>query len=162
MNREEMVMKKMLFLFFTLFVFAITPAMSQNGRKGFDKEAFRAKHNAYITAQVGLTPEEAAKFIPLCNEMQDKMFHLGRTQRVLQHGIYKKLRDKDNPTNAEYLKVINASLDVHLQQAKLEKEYNAKFLKILSPEKLFKYREAEARFFRDEMPPRQGNKDNND
>ena len=41
-------------------------------QRHFDREAFEARRNAFITAEVGLTPEEAAQFIPLCNELRQK------------------------------------------------------------------------------------------
>ena len=55
-------------------------AHAQSGKqhRNFDREAFFAKKNAFITAEMGLTPEEAASFIPLCNELQEKMFEAGR------------------------------------------------------------------------------------
>ena len=41
-------------------------------QRHFDREAFEARRNAFITAEVGLTPEEAAQFIPLCNELRQQ------------------------------------------------------------------------------------------
>ena len=40
-------------------------AHAQSGKqhRNFDREAFFAKKNAFITAEMGLTPEEAASFV---------------------------------------------------------------------------------------------------
>ena len=64
-------------------------AHAQSGKqhRNFDREAFFAKKNAFITAEMGLTPEEAASFIPLCNELQEKMFEAGRECRKLSKDL---------------------------------------------------------------------------
>lgn len=124
-------------------------AHAQGGKqhRNFDREAFLAKRSAYITAEVGLTPEEAASFIPLCNELQEKMFEAGRNCRKLS----KDLKQNNNASDADYLKVIDECVSVNMKQAQLEKEYYEKFKKILSPKKLYKYRRAEGKFAREFM-----------
>ena len=76
-------------IFFITFV-AISVLLSFNAtaqekkeQRHFDREAFEARRNAFITAEVGLTPEEAAQFIPLCNELRQKKFEVGRECRKL-------------------------------------------------------------------------------
>ena len=100
-------------------------AHAQSGKqhRNFDREAFFAKKNAFITAEMGLTPEEAASFIPLCNELQEKMFEAGRECRKLS----KDLKHNENATDADYLKVIDECVSVNMRQAQLEKEYYEKF-----------------------------------
>ena len=122
-------------------------AQGDKEHRHFDREAFQAKKNAFITAEVGLTPEEAAVFIPLCNELQQKMFEIGRDCRKLS----KEIRHKKSPAEADYSKVNDECLGVKLKEATLEKEYYEKFKKILSPEKLYKYRRAEYKFARSFM-----------
>ena len=131
-------------------------AHAQSGKqhRNFDREAFFAKKNAFITAEMGLTPEEAASFIPLCNELQEKMFEAGRECRKLS----KEIRHKENPTDADYNKVIDECLDVEIKEAQLEKEYFERFKKILSPEKVYKYRNAEYKFVRNFMKSGRDNK----
>lgn len=140
-------------IFFVTFV-TISMMLSSNAfaqdkkqEKHFDREAFLARRNAFITAEVGLTPEEAAQFIPLCNELREKMFEAGRECRKFS----KKVRKKEKLTAADYTKAIDECLDVRLREAQLEKEYYEKFKKILSPEKLYKYRDAESKFARSFM-----------
>lgn len=149
-------MRKIFFITFVTFSILLCfdmSAQSERDQKHFDREAFEAKRNAFITAEVGLTPEEAAQFIPLCNELRQKMFEVGRDCRKLS----KEMRTKENPTNADYTKVIDECLDVNLKEARLEKEYYEKFKNILSPEKLYKYRNAEYKFARSFM---RGDRDN--
>lgn len=124
-------------------------AQAQEGKqhRHFDKEAFLAKKNAFITAEMGLTPEEAAAFIPLCNELQEKLFEAGRECRKWS----KEVRHNQNATDADYLRVIDECVSVNMKQAELEKEYFEKFKKVLSPRKLCKYKHAESKFAREFM-----------
>lgn len=150
-------MNKIFFITFVAFsvVFSFC-ANAQEGKqhKDFDREAFQAKRNAFITAEVGLTPEEAASFIPLCNELQEKMFELGRECRKLS----KELRKNPETTEDVYLKAIDECVNVNLKQAQLEKEYYDKFKEILSPKKLYKYRRAELKFAREFMRTSSGDR----
>ncbi|SEF60594.1 MULTISPECIES: hypothetical protein [Parabacteroides] len=139
-------MNKIFFItFVAISVLSSINAFGQEKRqRHFDREAFQAKRNAFITAEVGLTPEEAALFIPLCDEFRQKTFEASRSCRKLS----KQLRSKDTPTDVEYTEAIDACLEAHAKEVELEKEYFNKFKKILSPEKLYKYKEAENRFMR--------------
>ncbi len=110
----------------------------------FDREAFEAKRNAFITAEVGLTPEEASEFIPLCDQLRQKRFEVGKESRRLSREIGR----KKGATSEEYNKAIDMYLDASIKEAELEKEYYKKFKEILSPEKLYKYRNAELKFAR--------------
>lgn len=150
-------------IFFITFV-AVSVLFSSNvlaqgdkQQRHFDKEAYQAKKNAFITAEVGLTPEEAAAFIPLCNELQEKMFDVGRECRKLT----KDLKHKQSPTETDYSKVNDECIGVKLREAALEKEYYEKFKKILSAEKLYKYRRAEYKFARSFMKGSDNKKEEN-
>ncbi len=143
-------MGKLFFVvFITVSVLFSQAAVAQGNKepRHFDKEAFQAEKNAFITAEVGLTPEEAAAFIPLCNELHEKMFEIGRECRKLS----KEIKHKQSPTDDDYTKANDACLEVKQKEAALEKEYYEKFKKILSPEKLYKYRCAEFKFARNFM-----------
>lgn len=143
-------MRKIYFITFVTFSVLISISAFAQGEKSgrhFDKEAFLAKRNAFITAEVGLTPEEAAQFIPLCNEFRQKMFEVGHSCRKFQ----RKMHRMEKVTDADYTRAIDECLEVRLKEAQLEKEYYEKFKKILSPEKLYKYRDAEYKFARSFM-----------
>lgn len=143
-------MNKIFFITFVAFSVVFSCSVRAQGgkqHKNFDREAFLAKRNAYITAEVGLTPEEAASFIPLCNELQEKLFEAGRECRKLS----KELWQNPEADDAEYTKANDECVNVNLKQAQLEKEYYEKFKKILSPKKIYKYRRAELKFAREFM-----------
>lgn len=153
-------MNKIFFItFVTISILFSSKVFAQGDKehRHFDREVFQAKKNAFITAEVGLTPEEAAKFIPLCNELQQKMFEVGRECRKLS----KELRQKESPTETDYSKINDVCLEVKLKEATLEREYYEKFEKILSPEKLYKYRRAEYKFARSFMGRPDDKKDGN-
>lgn len=130
------------------FLFSVNLFAQENSEnrkdRHFDREAFEAKRNAFITAEVGLTPEEAAVFIPLCDQLRQKKFEAGKNYRRFSREISK----KQNPTPEEYTKAIDMYLEVGMIEAGLEKEYFEKFKEVLSPEKLYKYRDAEMKFAR--------------
>ena len=105
-------MSKIFFITFVAISVLFSSKVLAQGEKQqhrhFDKEAFQAKRNAFITAEVGLTPEEAAAFIPLCNELQQKMFEVGRECRKLT----KDLKHKNPPTESDYSKVNDECLEI--------------------------------------------------
>lgn len=149
-------MNKIFIITFVAFLM-IMPSISayaQHDKQHFNKEAFLAKRNAFITAEVGLTPEEAAAFIPLCNEYQEKRFELGKQCRRQ----IRELKNKKAPSETEYTEAVNCYLDTAIKEAQLQKEYFGKFKKILSPEKLFKYQEAENKFAKEFMRGREKKK----
>lgn len=138
-------MKKLvLTLILGSFAVMMIHAQTEEPRK-FDKSAFQAKRNAYITAELKLTPDEAAVFIPLDNELKDKMFNIGRDCRRLFRETYQKEAISDEL----YQKIIDCYLDSRIKEATMEKEYYERFKKILSPEKLFKYQQADEKFMRE-------------
>jgi ribosomal protein L17 len=109
------------------------------------------KRNAYITVEIGLTSDEAIKFIPMENKMKEKLFDLGRECRKLNRNAH--MRKK--MSNEMYLKLIDCNIETRLKEAQLEQEYYEKFKQLLSPEKLYKYQQAEFKFIREFMrnPP---------
>lgn len=153
-------MNKIFFITFAAFsvVFSFS-AHAQGGKqhRNFDREAFLAKRGAFITAEMGLTPEEAASFIPLSNELQEKMFEAGRECRKLSED----LKHNKNATDADYLKVIDECVSVNMKQAQLEKEYYEKFKEILSPKKLYRYKHAEGKFAREFIKGGDGRREEN-
>ncbi|MDR1330790.1 MAG: hypothetical protein LBK07_01660 [Tannerella sp.] len=110
------------------------------------------KRNAYITVEAGLTTDEAVEFIPLENEMKDKLFEIGHECRKQNRDLH----SKKSPSDEMYLKLIDCNIETRIREAQLEKDYYAKFKKILSPEKLYRYQQAEFKFMHDFMGGDQG------
>jgi hypothetical protein len=114
-------------------------------RLAFNREDFLVRRNAFITAEIKLTAEEARRFIPLENEFRLKLFEIGRDCRRLT----RESQDKKTMSDAEYRKLIDCYLETRQKEAQLEKEFYEKFNKILRPEKLYKSQQADAKFSRE-------------
>ncbi|MDR2388857.1 MAG: hypothetical protein LBD89_03605 [Tannerellaceae bacterium] len=111
----------------------------------FNRESFLIKRRVFITTELALTPQEADLFIPLLDELQQKKYEAGHKCREFS----KEIKQKKNPNNVDYLNTIDECLEVGIKEAELEKEYYGKFKKILSPDKLYKYKEVEYKFARE-------------
>ncbi|MDR3267956.1 MAG: hypothetical protein LBT83_02670 [Tannerella sp.] len=125
----------------------VTAQEQKDDAQKFDKQAFQAKRNAYITAEIGLTADEAAEFIPLDNELKQKQFEAGQECRKL----IRISRSQETLSDAACLKLIDCSIETRIKEAQLEKEYYEKFKHILSPVKLYKYQEADFKFMKEFM-----------
>lgn len=109
----------------------------------FDRDAFIAMRNAYITEKIGLTAKEASVFIPLDNELLQKKFDTGREC----HRIERELKRKEGRTEEEYNKLLKCREEVKEKRDKLDREYLEKFKKILTAEQIVKYQSADRAFF---------------
>jgi len=141
-------MKKIFLLIFILaahFNVINVCAQGQQGNRQILGNDFWERRNKFISAEVGLTTEEANKFMPLENEFKQKIFEVGRECR----SVTRESQNRQKMTDADYLKLIDCYLDSRIKEAQLEKEYFEKFKKIISPEKIHKYHEADARFSRE-------------
>lgn len=113
-------------------------------KEPFSPEEFRAKQEAYLTEKAKLTKEEAAKFFPLYNELQDRKGDLNRKAwQLIKRG------DDDKKTEAEYEQIIGDVLDSRINCDQLEKEYFFKFKRIISCEKIYNIQKAEMHFHRE-------------
>ncbi len=101
----------------------------------------------YIKKEAGLTQEEANKYFPLNNELTQKKFDLHKRHR----DKIDRIKDNNNISEEEYRKMLDDDVDVKLREAALDKEYSAKFEKVLSPEKLYRAQQAERSFIQKEV-----------
>ena len=138
-------MKFILCLTASLFIVmqSIGQERDRNGRSTFDREAFIAKRNTFLTEKMSLTAEETAVFIPLDNELMRKKLECGRGCRRLA----RELQNKSDKTDEEYQKLLKCREEVREQCDKLDKEYLEKFKKVLSAEQIVKYQNADKAFF---------------
>ncbi|WP_080903377.1 hypothetical protein [Parabacteroides sp. Marseille-P3160] len=124
-----------------------------SAQRPFDLETFVAKRNDFMIREIGLTKTEADAFIPLYNELKQKMFEVGRDCRKVGKDLHK----KKNPTDADYMQVAECNMEVKQKEVSLEQAYFTRFKSILSPEKLYKYQQAEHKFAREFMGGAQRN-----
>lgn len=134
-------MKKLLFLFLmTVMTLAMAAQPPQKGGRQFDPERFMRDQEAFITKKASLSQQEAAAFFPLFREMQGKERELFMKMRKMFHGFPQ--------DDAQAEKLIKERDAMDLQIKKIEGQYHAKFLKVLSARKVLLCIKAEEDFKR--------------
>lgn len=131
-------MKKLILVF--AFYFSFLTLSAQPQQRKFDKEKFNAELTQYITTQASLTPQEAAAFFPLYEEMQAK-------QRVLFQK--KKKSGKTKPAEEKTCKQVILENDrLEIEMKEIQAQYHKKFLNVLPASKLYDVLKAEEHFYR--------------
>lgn len=103
---------------------------------------FEAQKVAFFTKELDLTPEEAAIFWPLYNEMQKKT-------ELIEQGIrknYREIKEAQNVTEKQYMEAVLKMLGEDERIQKVKKEYYQKMLEVLPASKIWKLNEAERKF----------------
>lgn len=132
---------------FTLILFIITilsikTTFAQEQRRE-EIESFRV---AYFTRQVGLNTEEAKKFWPIFNEMQEEIQKLHRERRNRNRAG----RDNyENISDVELEKMINEEFVSRQKELDIEKKYHEKFKDVLPMKKLAQFYRAQEGFKRE-------------
>ena len=126
-----------------LFLFA-----QRDERRRAEFEELNKKRVAFITKAMELTSDESKAFWPLYDELQVKKFELNRQLRRAMSEFRGNERDRKKHTEKEFKDIVNLSLKFRADEMKLDEEYVAKFEKIISYEKIFKYLQAEQQFAR--------------
>ncbi len=96
---------------------------------------------AMITNRLNLTPEQSASFWPVYNEFSEKKRALNRQQRRIIHE--KREAGTKDETALNNLTEIQ---EIKQKQLDLEKEYQEKFLKVISASQITELYKAEANF----------------
>jgi hypothetical protein len=117
-------------------------------------EQFKEKRVAFITQAVNFTSDEAKAFWPLYNELQEKKFDLNRQQRKALAQFRGSEKAGKTHTESEYKDAVESAVQFKTKDAALDDEYIAKFSKIISYEKIFRYQQAELQFARQMLKPR--------
>ena len=107
-----------------------------NPRDPAAREKIKAAHTAFITQQLGLTPEESEKFWPVYRDYNEKRRDLRQEIRA-----ERKTQIKDE-------EVIARDLELKQKELDLEREYMTKLGRIIPAENQVKFREAEFEFRR--------------
>ena len=120
-------MKKILLLLILISTLDISFAQE---RRREEIESFRV---AYFTRHVGLNSDEAKKFWPIYNEMQEEIQKLHRERRI-RHRAGRE--ENDNLSDAELERMINDEFISRQKELDIEKKYHEKFKDILPTRKL--------------------------
>lgn len=138
--------KSIVLLFSVLMLPLFSFTISAQNRK-MNMADYEKRKMEYIKKEAGLTQEEANKYFPLNNELTQKKFDLHKRHR----DKIDRIKDNNNISEEEYRKMLDDDVDVKLREAALDKEYSAKFEKVLSPEKLYRAQQAERSFIQKEV-----------
>ncbi len=106
-------------------------------------EQFRKMKHDFFVQKLQLTDEQADKFFPLYDEMEQKRFELGRDIRRECRRINK---EESAITEAEYQAVAEQLAALRVKEVTLEQEYYSKFCTILNPKQQYIYHSCEPDF----------------
>ncbi|MES2410804.1 MAG: sensor of ECF-type sigma factor [Bacteroidota bacterium] len=130
-----------------LIAFISVTAIAQDGPIRKKKEQVKALKVAFITDELALTPDEAAKFWPLFNAFEDKQKEI-RQQKL--KGYFGRMDDDsfDKLSDKEALTLLNQmeNSEDELHQAK--KKFVTSLKGVISPLKILKLKKAEENFNR--------------
>ena len=138
-------MRKITLLF--LMLLAFIPAMMAHDddspkRNKMLKEGREFRLN-YVVKEMDLSDAQKQKFVPLYTELCQKRIECFKKAREVEKKFKKNGKE---PSDAEYMKIMEAKELAKSQVADIEKEYNEKFSEFLSPKQLYKLKEAENNF----------------
>jgi len=105
------------------------------------REKMEAYRVAFMTEKLDLTTEEAQQFWPIFNEREEGLRALKKEQK--QH---RKNADFSNLTDAEIQVMIDRHFDFKQRELDIEREYTAKFAKVLPMKKVIMLHRAEREF----------------
>ncbi|GAB3330488.1 hypothetical protein GCM10027299_35240 [Larkinella ripae] len=118
-----------LVLFFGLLL--SLPAAAQNQ----DRQKIESAKIGLITNRLNLTPEQAPQFWPVYNEYSDK-----------RRDISRQLRRSNKPGGNAPINELNESVELKQKLVDLEKEYNSRFLKVITAQQLQELHNTERMF----------------
>lgn len=101
---------------------------------------------AFITDELDLTSEEAEKFWPIYNELEDKLKELRKANRKIQKEIDESYETLSNEDAKKKLETI---LENDKKEIDLRKEYSEKFSKVIGDKRTLKLLSLEHEFKRE-------------
>ena len=107
------------------------------------KEKMEAEKVAFITKKLDLSVDEAQKFWPIYNELQDKKTELHMQKRTLMKKFHKGF---ETMSESDIEKGLDKSLNIDLEVDKMRIEYNNKFKKAIGIKKTALFYESEREF----------------
>lgn len=137
-------MKRLISILIAVFVVTGALTAQNSGRSKFATDMYQAKHEMIIE-ELGLTPSQQKKFMPLYEQMEREIYQVNRNARALASEVEK----KKNPTDRDYEVAASALSSTRVQEGDIEVKYFEKFSKILTKKQLFQLKRAEAKFTRE-------------
>ncbi|MEO6687037.1 MAG: hypothetical protein ABIN24_13785 [Dyadobacter sp.] len=127
-----------LIVLFTLFSTAMAWAQRPSGE---EMQRIQDAKIAIITNRLNLTPEQSTGFWPVYNEYSQKRREIHRAQRKI-------INDKkaEGKTDEQVLNNLKEVQDLKQKELDLEKEYQNRFLKVISASQVIELYKAERTF----------------
>lgn len=119
------------------------PGSKSEGRPSFEK--FMQEKTDFIVREMQLPQAASAQFVDLYKEMQ---LEKGKTMQKFhdRRTAIHKARRGEQATDAEYLEAARAEVSLSVEDAMIDQKYLERFEKVLTPEQLFRYVQAEKKF----------------
>ena len=143
MNTSKM--KTALLTLVTIIGFTGTSIAQPGPKHEEKKEKVEAMKIGFITQQMNLTPEEAQKFWPVYNQMNNEVESLRKERHLARENV------KDNfetMTDPEFEKLINDELASRQKEFDIQKKYVAQFKAVVPIKKVAQFYRAEEQFKR--------------
>ena len=141
--------KKLVWLLLFSFLGLNFHLFAQDNKRKAEFESFKKRRIAFITKAMNLTDDEAKVFFPLYNELQEKKFILNREVRRATREFTQAEKEGKTHSEEDCSNLVKLIMDTNVQTAKLDQEYIAKFLEVISAKKVCLYIQAEQQFARD-------------
>jgi len=135
-------MKRLLFIAFVALLSVPTWAQSTQDYIEVERGLLHAERKAVVAKAMVLTDEEAKVFWPLYNEYNEQVYK-SKTKKVKVIADY--ADNFDNMTDARADEIMSNNMAADLELLKLKINYYKKFKKILSPSKVARYFQIEAK-----------------
>lgn len=147
-------MKKNILLLIILLI-SSTSFAQQHNRPSF--EEFQQKKLEFIVKEMGLNDSEVEKFTPIYKELGAE-----RTALYAKYGanykVKRAVRNGEQVADTTMQRISRDDAQLQIEDAQLEQKYQQKFEKILSPQQVMKWRDAEQKFRSDVMSRRPHNR----
>ena len=138
-------MKRIIAFTVILMVTATTTVNAQHGDKDHKNkwEKFRAEKISFLTNELDLTPEEAQKFWPVYNQLENERWEAQKQRREMEEQVREAQETMSDRKIVQLTRDYAGSMQ---KEANMLVEYNEKFLEILPPGKVLKLYKAENEF----------------
>lgn len=120
---------------------------SERERVTWMKEIQQYK-NDFLIKKLALNDEQKTSFLPLYNSMEDEV---RKVQEEAGQLYQQTMRKGDKATDLEYEKAAEAAYELKGRENEIEMKYFKDFKSILTPQQLFKLKDAERDFTRQLM-----------
>ena len=133
-------MKKATLLLITMILGVTVYAQGFNDYLEVSRQVLKTEKKALIAEVMQLTDEESTVFWPIYNEYEAKKYEVNTVYFRLVQDYADNFENMKGEKATEIYKQV---LDIEMQLIKLEKSYAKKFAKVITPQKTFRYLQAE-------------------